>query len=814
MFILDYEISSSTLNLRTSDGLIRLVAYSAHIIRITYTRRPEFSHQPSLAVCAKPDGSSPWKTREDEHFIHCMMGELTIRILKRTGAFSYFDSEGRLLTREPDGGGKTLEEIDVYRYTSGSQLDVELVDSVDGVKVKAQQFEKEFDRKAYHTKLEFQWAEGEALYGLGSHEEGVLNLRGTHQYLYQENMKVAVPVLVSTRGYGILVDSYSLITFHDDLHGSYLWTDVDDELDYYFMYGPQLDDVVKRYRFLTGRVPMLPKWAFGYVQSKERYISQDELLEIAKEYRRRRIPLDCLVLDWQSWPGRLWGQKSLDPSRFPDPGELMNRLHGMGVHLMISVWPNMTNDGPNQIEMRQSGFLLANDSTYDAFSVSARELYWKQARDGLFKHGVDAWWCDCTEPFEADWKGEVKPEPEIRMQNNVDEAKRYIDPAYINAYSLQHSRGLYEGQRETTQEKRVVNLTRSAYAGQQRYSTITWSGDTSASWQTLHRQIAAGLNFCATGIPYWTMDIGAFFVKRRPELWFWNGQYDEDCQDPAYRELYTRWFQFGTFLPLTRSHGTDCPREVWRFGEPGTPFYDTLVRFIQLRYRLLPYIYSLAGWVTNNDYTMLRLLAFDFAMDERVHGVDDQFMFGPSLMACPVTHPMRSGNDSDMIGEKVPVRSVYLPGGADWYDFWTGERLEGGQHISTAAPIEIMPLFVRAGSIIPMGPIVDHTGLAQDEELELRIYLGGSCSFELYQDSGDGYEYENGEFRTISITWDDPSRTLTFSDERGSFPGMRKETRFRIVMVSEATGRGLETSSISEATIRYTGTKLVCQVAD
>jgi len=428
---------------------------------------------------------------------------------------------------------------------------------------------------------------------------------------------------------------------------------------------------------------------------------------------------------------------------------------------------------------------------------------------------VDAWWCYCTEPFEADWNGADKPEPEMRLHRNVEESKRYLDADYINAYSWLHSKVIYEVQRATTETKRVVNLTRSAYSGPQRYSAITWSGDTSASWNTLRRQIAAGLNFCVTGVPYWTFDIGAFFVKTIPKLWFWNGEYDDGCDNLGYCELYVRWFQLGAFLPLFRSHGTDTPREVWRFGEPGTPFYDTLVRFIQLRYRLIPYIYSLAGWVTHEHYTMLRLLAFDFATDETVHDIDDEFMFGPSFLVCPVTHPMYYDADSVPLNDCLRIKTVYLPDGIDWYDFWSGEKYASGQCIQVDAPLEIMPLFIRAGSIVPMASVVQHIGFEVDEEIELRIYPGRSGSFTFYRDAGDGYGYERGEFCTVSIEWNDESGTLVFSNQEGVFQGMPTETHFRIVIVSQSDGRGLGLNPVvtDGTAIRYTGGQIIVPVS-
>jgi len=571
MPILTFKTQPNELLVQSERGWLMLTIYSSRAVRVRYTERSEFSSKPSLMIVAQPDEHVRFDVYETEAGLFFSTDDLTIEIDRQTLAFSYRDARGYLLTREPARGGKTLEPIDVTISVFDEATISEDSENVDGVRMRAGNVRTVVDRQAYHTKLEFEWADGEALYGLGSHEDGILNLRGQRQYLYQQNMKVAVPVLVSKRGYGILLDSCSLMTFHDDESGSYLWTDVDDELDYYFIYGPEFDQIIHQLHLLTGSVPMLPKWAFGYIQSKERYVSQVDLIETVREYRARGLPLDCIVQDWKSWTGDLWGQKSLDPERYPDPKQLMNDLHTLHAKLMVSIWPTMQPGGENWSEMHKQGFLLGNQATYDAFNPAARACYWKQANEGLFSFGVDAWWCDCTEPFEADWHGMVKPEPEEQMRINAEEAKRYLDPEMINAYSLLHSEGIYNGQRALTRSKRVVNLSRSAYAGQQRYSTITWSGDLAANWETLRRQIPAGLNFCVTGLPYWTLDIGAFFVKRKPELWFWCGDYDQCINDLGYRELYTRWFQYGAFLPMFRAHGTDTPREIWRFGNPGEP---------------------------------------------------------------------------------------------------------------------------------------------------------------------------------------------------------------------------------------------------
>ncbi len=725
--------------------------------------------------------------------------------------FTYRDSHGQLLTREPERGGKTLVPVDVIKFIPGQENGIKTEVGADGLKTSASTFVEMIDRQAYHTKLEFEWADGEALYGLGSHEEGMVNLRGQHQYLYQQNMKAVVPVLVSTRGYGIVLDSCSLMTFHDDAFGSYLWSDVDDELDYYFLYGPEFDQIVHEIRQLTGHSPMLPKWAFGYIQSKERYATQDELISIVREYRQRQLPLDCIVLDWKSWTGDLWGQKTLDPERFPNPSQMTADLHALNARLMVSIWPIMRPGGDNWQEMKDQGHLLGNQATYNAFSAEARACYWKQADQGLFSHGVDAWWCDCTEPFEADWKGANKPEPEERLRINTEESKRYLDPEFINAYSLLHSQGIYEGQRRITREKRVINLTRSAYLGQQRYATVTWSGDTAASWETLRRQIADGLNFCATGMPYWTMDIGAFFVKHKPELWFWSGDYDEGVDDQGYRELFVRWFQYGAFLPMFRAHGTDTPREIWRFGDPGEIFYDALVNALRLRYRLLPYIYSLAGWTTQHDYTMLRALPFDFRSDPATYDIRDQYMFGPALMVNPVTRPMLYDAGSQPLNGKPHTRPVYLPAGAEWYDFWTGQPYSGGQTIQADAPLSRLPLYVRAGSILPMGPVRQHVNDLPEAPIELHVYPGQDGSFELYEDENDQYNYEDGAFSTINIRWEDAERQLILEARKGEYGGMPDRRTFEIVLHDPKTLRHEDSRAGSNQTVIYYGRPVIAK---
>ena len=482
---------------------------------------------------------------------------------------------------------------------------------------------------------------------------------------------------------------------------------------------------------------------------------------------------------------------------------------------MVSIWPIMRRGGADWAELHDHGFLLGNQATYDAFNPAARACYWKQANAGLFP--------TASMPGGVIARNRLKPigsgrqaEPEEQMRIDTEEAKRYLDPEYINAYSLLHSQGIYEGQRAMTSRKRVVNLTRSAYAGQHRYATITWSGDIVATWETLRRQIPAGLNFCATGLPYWTLDIGGFFVKRKPDLWFWCGDYDEGVEDLGYRELYVRWFQYAAFLPMFRAHGTDTPREIWRFGQPGEPMYETLVKFLRLRYRLMPYIYSLAGLVTLQDYTMLRALPFDFRHDPNTYDITDQFMFGPAFLVNPVTQPMYYAANSTPLEGVEKTRPVYLPRRVatirqtlSWYDFWTGERHSGGQTILADAPLETMPVFVRAGSIIPVGPDIQFTGDQPDAPLELWVYPGQDGQFTLYEDEGDNYNYEQGHFATIHLTWKDQRPPTDSRQAPGKLSGNAHSTGFRVVIASHNRLTLAAAQAPSARTLRYEGQHMV-----
>ena len=457
----------------THKGVItRITAAAEGIFRITRTRRADFLNQTGPAVVLHDAVDCP--LIESGEGISFTAGSVTVRVNKQTGALSFHNAEGVLLLREPDRRPFLLEEkpVLIHRYDKDAKITESA--SVDGARASATASEVYTDRTAYECRQHFVFDNDEGLYGLGSHEEGYGNLRGKARLLYQHNMKAVVPFLVSTKGYGILFDMGCAMAFHDDENGSYLWAECADELDWYFLCGDGgYASLMEKHRLLTGETPLLPKYALGYIQSKERYVDAEEMIAVADEYRRRQIPLDVIVLDWQSWPEGQWGWKHFDETRFPDPKAFTDALHDRNVRMMLSIWPSIQGDkNEDRAEMLEKGFMLGNQLIYNAFDPAARALYWQHANNGLFRHGVDAWWCDCSEPFESDWRGSIKPEPHLRFQINTAEAKRYLDPAKISLYSIYHSQGIWEGQRSTTDEKRVCNLTRSSWAGQHRYGTI------------------------------------------------------------------------------------------------------------------------------------------------------------------------------------------------------------------------------------------------------------------------------------------------------------------------------------------------------
>jgi alpha-D-xyloside xylohydrolase len=810
------------------------------------------------------------------------------------------------------------------------------------------QIEKE--KAAFSVRQNFTLTPDEGVYGLGQHQSGYMNYRGRTVKLVQSNTEAVTPMLVSTGGYGIFWDNYSKTTFADTPEAMSFWSEVADNIDYYFLFGPTIDQAIAGYRQLTGQAPMYGKWAYGYWQSKEHYATRDELLGIAQEYRRRRIPIDNIVQDWNYWGGNdTWGGMYFDETKYPRPKEMIDLLHKENFHLMISIWGGLGPAAPIYKDMERRGYLYspvgwAGFRYFDAYNPAANDLYWKYASNGLFSKGVDAWWMDSTEPDIVNALTKESEEYEMkRVENNhLGSFARYLNP-----YSLAITEGVYQNQRKETDQKRVFILTRSTFAGQQRAAAATWSGDIGANWDVYRKQISAGINHSMAGIPYWTFDIGAYSLGCQ------GGVFSNGGKDPAYRELYARMFQLGAFSPIFRSHGSETPREIWEFGS----YSDSLVKFDNLRYRLLPYIYSLGWRVTHDGYSIMRGLPMDFASDRKTYSIDDQFMFGPAIMVSPVTEymyhrppedtvpitpehfrtkdgkpgltaryycdadfqklcheavepvidlywytgwpnfitdprfsmrwegkliPTETGayrfnmksfgprrvyldgkevahNYDSMESHTVPVelvagkeydfafetsnavlgafraqmfwktpeifareakpaeprqktRTVYLPAGNQWIDFWTGEVLAGGRSVVADAPIDKIPLMVRAGSIIPMGPFVQYSTEKPADPIELRIYPGADGSFTLYEDENDNYNYEKGVYSTIDFSWDNTRRQLRIDARKGSFPGILKARTFHVVIVRKGHGTGVETSDTPDKAISYQGERQVVPI--
>jgi alpha-D-xyloside xylohydrolase len=840
-------------------------------------------------VIARPTPTR-WNIEKTNTEMRLLTRDIQVRVKYGTGAVAFYTRQGTPLLAEPAEGAR--------------QLTPNRVGGID----------------TFRSRQAFQLAPGEAVYGLGQHRLGVMNYRGAVVHLQQQNPTESdIPVLVSSKGYGLLWDNpavtdvnvgvgneqpipssqlsttdgkpggltgqyyqgqdfqtlagtrmdtqvnfdwsqappltlphdhysvrwtgyvqakhageYTFLATADD--GVRLWIDdkllIDnwqsraaetfsakvrfeansrhrirleyyqdayaaimrlgwrlpalnpdvswtseaaDTIDYYFMYGPDLDKVVGDYRNLTGAAPMMGQWAWGFWQCKEHYASQQELLDVADRYRSLHIPIDGIIQDWLYWTPRPWGSHEFDTARYPNPAKMVNELHADNVHLLISVWAKFDSGSANFDQLQKAGALYpivipyvyppGKGQWYDPFNPIARRIYWQQISRELFSYGIDGWWLDASEPeLSGNW-GEYRGYPTAAGSG----AKVF------NAYPLMHTTSIYAGQRAQTSKKRVFILTRSAYAGQQRNSAVTWSGDISGTWDELARQIPAGLNFSLSGIPYWNTDTGGFFGG--------------NPKDPRYAELFTRWFQFSAFCPMFRVHGTGAPKEMWRF-DPRTE--QTLVEYDRLRYHLLPYIYSVSWMVTHEGYTMMRPLVMDFRTDRNVYDIADQYLFGPALMVDPVT---KAG---------ATARSLYLPAGGSWIDFWTGKSYSGGQSITANSPIDRVPLFVRAGSIIPYGPSIEDAMEKQDP-MELRVYRGASGAFTLYEDEGDGYDYEKGAYATIPISWDHKRQVLTIGRRNGSFPELLKKRTFRIVWVAPNHGVGIDSTPHADTTVTYDG---------
>ena len=720
-------------------GKLRLVCAGRGILRATATLKKDFLPNPPDFIVKNEFLPIGVNETADAYIVKA--DGISANVDKVTGIIAFFDENDKPIAAE--NGLRTFEAFNATQVSRVKPMEYAEVDTPDGKKRVVTNATREYYKTLYRMRLPLKFSADEGIYGLGQQEHEPLNLRNSTVWNCQHNRAIALPFMVSTKGYGILLSTGSPFKFVGQNDGGYFYIEAGDELDYYVIAGG-MKQAISGYRKLTGAAVLLPRWAYGYIQSQEAYETGAEMVEIAKGCRERGIGVDCIVEDWNSWEPGKWGQKTVDKQRFPDLKALTDELHGLHAHMMLSIWPNMANGTDNNSEFKKENLLLAGSDAYDAMDPKARAIYWKQANDGLFSQGLDAWWCDSSEPWTPEWSVKEVPEESEIYYRYLSTAFDLVPPEKSNMFAFYHGTTMSEGQRSAQDKKRVCNLTRSAWAGQQRLGCIMWSGDISATWATLKDQIAVGQNFCASGIPYWTLDIGGFFIKKGASH-FWNGDYDEGWNDPEFCELYTRWYQYGAFLPVFRAHGTDFRREMWNLtGEN----YDAVFKANRERYKLLPYIYSLAGNAWLNGGTLMTPVAFCFPDDKNTYNLDDQFMLGDALMVCPVTeYGARS-------------RNVYLPKGV-WYDRNTGKKYEGGTVITADAPIDAIPVFVRAGSIIPeFEPALSTEEAWAEHKLSLRTYPGADGEFTLYEDSGDGFGYEKGEYSLTKYIWHDKEEKL------------------------------------------------------
>ena len=589
-----------------------------------------------------------------------------------------------------------------------------------------------------------------------------------------------------------------------------IWSEMSRDMDYYFIAGDNLDQVISGYRTLTGKAPVYPKWALGFWQSRERYTSSQQIEETLAEFRKRHIPVDNIVQDWNYWRLDSWGDHTFEAARFPNPQAMLDSVHAMNGRFMISVWPKFYCSVKNYKELDAKGWIYKQavkdsiydwlgfmGSFYDAYSDGARKMFWRQMDENLFtkyNYGIDAWWMDASEPNVRDctpmWYRKALSGP-TALGSSTE---------YFNAYSIVNADAIYNGQRSVRPtQQRVFLLTRSGFAGEQRYSTATWSGDIGTRWEDMRAQMTAGLNYCISGLPFWGMDQGGFCVENRyvsaQQLYDKTGYENADLKE--WRELQTRWNQFGCFIPLYRAHGQWPLREVWNIAPEQHPAYKTIVWYDRLRYHLMPYLYSMTGWAHFNDYTLMRALVMDFNGDDRIYDIKDQWMFGPSLMACPVGYYQQYN------------RQVYLPRQCGWYDFYTGKHYTGGQTITADAPYEKIPVFVPEGAILPFGPAMEWSDEKPAELINLYVYAGRDASFQLYEDEGTNYNYEKGKYATIDITYDDAKKTVTIGARKGSFDGMLKTRRFNVVYVTPSSARALDLDAPAGKMVNYSGRKVV-----
>jgi alpha-D-xyloside xylohydrolase len=746
-----FAVDQTGVTFTLDSGREKVQVCRADILRIEYTTASTIPTKTELSVSNTWSTPTPFCVSEASGTVTITTSRMKVMVNETTGVVSFADLSGTALLSEASKSltGATVEGVSTHT-----------------------------------VKTTFNSPANEPLFGLGQHQDGVINRKGSTIHMLNANMQIQIPVVVSNKGYGVFWDNYSTTDFAGNVSGNTQYSfssEMGDLVDYYFFYGPTIDQVIANYRTATGAAPLFPKWAYGLFQSKDHYQSSAELLAVEQGYRNNNIPVDVIVQDWQYWSPYVWGSQLMDPSRYPDPAGLVNQLHAANVHTMISIWPLYQTRNPatpmvageldpynslnaiNGLYPDTSGGLYG---FYDTFNSMARSLTYQYDHDRLLaKYGWDAIWADNTEP-------QSYPDGVNAHAATTALGKGAL---FINAYPLEHNRGVYEGWRSIgPSNKRVYILTRSAFAGQQRFAAGCWSGDINADAGVYAAQIPGGLSFAISGMPYWTTDIGGYFGT------------------PS-EELFTRWFQFGAFSPTFRIHG-QAPKELYgsQWSAQGKA---NMLAVDQLRYRLMPYIYSLAWMVTSQSYTIMRPLVFDFQNDTKVYGITDQFMFGPALLVTPVT---TMGATS---------RSVYLPAGT-WYDFWGGSTMTGGGTSTASAPLSEIPIYVRAGSIVPMGPMIQYATQSADP-IEIRVYKGQSGSFTLYEDEGDTYDYENGQYAQIPLSWDETAQQLTIGARTGSFTGMLASRTFNIVWVAPNHGTGVAVTGTPDQVVKYDGSQAI-----
>ena len=777
-------VNGSPVEWQAGETVVKVEFFTPSIVHVV-------KEQPTktLVITAKPENVAV--TQKDNTW---KSSELTVKLEPETQTLVFMTNKGKVLLRE--------KGISMVRKT-----------------------EDEFE-----VSQSFFLDKDEAIYGLGTIQNGKMNRRGEKKRMEQSNLEDFQNVLQSIKGWGLYWENYSPTLFEDNAEGMSFTSEAGQGIDYYFMYGGSADGVIAQMRYLTGDVPMFPLWTYGFWQSKERYKTAAETESIVDQYRALQVPLDGIIQDWQYWGSNyLWNAMDFLSEDFATGPQLIKNVHAKHAHFMISIWASFGPQTQQFRELNEKGLLMPFETwpqsgishiwppvmkypsgvkVYDAFSPEARAIYWKYLKT-LYDYGCDAWWMDSTDP---DFFNPRESDYAHKVYGGTWRSQR-------NAFPLETVRGIYQSQRKDDRGKRIFIMTRSSFAGQQHYGSNMWSGDVASSWDMLRKQVPAGLSFTLTGNPNFNTDIGGFFCGS------YNTQGPASApKNPQFQELYIRWMQYGLFCPVFRSHGADAPREIWQFGKKGEPVYDAIEQTIRLRYRLIPYLYSTAWQVTSNNESYLRPLFSDFATDRNVWDMTDEFMFGNSILAAPVLDPqytqekviredamtgwdrkdvrdkMDDGRSIDWSATKTVTK--YLPKGALWYDFWTGKQYRGGQRLELSTSLNRVPMFVRAGSILPLGPEMQYTGEKPWDNLEIRLYPGADGTFMLYEDEGDTYNYERGIYSTIPFHWNDRSHTLTIGNRQGQYPGMLTNRKFTVVMPNGTS-----------QTVNYNGKEVTVQLS-